>query len=92
MSDETKTKEEIYDEQINPLMAQILTICKEHKIPFACAFEYAPERIVASVCTGIGRCDHIDKIISLVVMDRSGKAVPLNKAAEDWLRDGPKEA
>ena len=38
MSDETKTKEEIYDEQINPLMAQILTICKEHKIAMICDF------------------------------------------------------
>jgi hypothetical protein len=30
MSD--KTKEEVYDEEIAPLMTQIIAICKEHKI------------------------------------------------------------
>ena len=33
-----KTKEEIYDEQISPLMAQIITICNEHKIANLCTF------------------------------------------------------
>jgi hypothetical protein len=32
------TKEEIYDEQINPMMAQIINICKEHKIAMLCDF------------------------------------------------------
>ncbi len=32
------TKEEIYDEQINPLMSQIIAICKEHKIAIVCSF------------------------------------------------------
>jgi hypothetical protein len=31
-------KEAIYDDQINPLMAQILDICKTHKIPMVCSF------------------------------------------------------
>lgn len=34
----TVTKEEIYDAQINPLMAQIIAICKEHKIPVLASF------------------------------------------------------
>lgn len=33
-----KTKEEIYDEQISPLMTQIIDICKEHKIANICTF------------------------------------------------------
>lgn len=33
------TKEEIYDEQINPLMAQIIAICKEHNIAHVCTFD-----------------------------------------------------
>ncbi len=33
-----KTKEEIYDEQINPLMAQIIAICQEHKIAMLADF------------------------------------------------------
>jgi len=32
------TKEQIYDEQISPLMAQIIAICKEHKIPVLASF------------------------------------------------------
>ena len=32
------TKEQIYDEQIAPLMKQIIAICKEHKIANVCTF------------------------------------------------------
>lgn len=32
------TKEEIYDEQISPLMTQIIAICKEHGIANICTF------------------------------------------------------
>ena len=32
------TKEEIYDEQISPLMTQIIAICKEHKIANVLSF------------------------------------------------------
>ena len=31
-------KEQVYDEQINPLMAQVIAICKEHKIATICTF------------------------------------------------------
>lgn len=31
-------QEEIYDERISPLMKEILTICKEHKIPMVASF------------------------------------------------------
>ncbi len=33
------SKEEIYDSQINPLMAEILRLSKEHKIAFIADFE-----------------------------------------------------
>ncbi len=32
------TKEQIYDEQISPLMAEIIAVCKEHKIAFVASF------------------------------------------------------
>lgn len=35
--------ESVYDEQINPLMAQIIAICKEHNIPFVASFAYAQQ-------------------------------------------------
>ena len=37
------TKEDVYDEQISPLMAQIIAICKEHRIPLVAQFNYANE-------------------------------------------------
>lgn len=33
------TKEQAYDEQISPLMARIIAICKQHKIAFICDFK-----------------------------------------------------
>lgn len=32
------TKEQVYDERISPLMAQIIAICKVHKIPVVASF------------------------------------------------------
>lgn len=32
------TKEQIYDDKISPLMAQIIAICKVHKIPVVASF------------------------------------------------------
>jgi len=32
------TKEQVYDEQINPLMAKIIDIAKEHKIAMVASF------------------------------------------------------
>ena len=31
-------KEQVYDAQINPLMTQIIAICREHKIAMLCSF------------------------------------------------------
>ncbi|KVC49876.1 hypothetical protein WS58_06300 [Burkholderia pseudomultivorans] len=54
----TATKEQIYDEQISPLMAQIIAICKEHKIPVVASFftpgEDDPELAVTTALLGNG--------------------------------------
>jgi bisphosphoglycerate-independent phosphoglycerate mutase (AlkP superfamily) len=42
------TKEEIYDSQINPLMAQIINICKENKIAMLCNFRLDEDMQVTS--------------------------------------------
>lgn len=34
-------EEAVYDEQIAPLMTQIIAICKEHRIPLVAQFVYA---------------------------------------------------
>lgn len=38
MAKKRQTKEQVYDATINPLMAQIIEICKEHKIPVLATF------------------------------------------------------
>lgn len=37
------TKEQTYDAKINPLMAQIIAICQEHKIAALCTFAIPTE-------------------------------------------------
>ncbi|WP_124083789.1 hypothetical protein [Burkholderia gladioli] len=44
-------KEQVYDEQISPLMAQILAIAKEHKIDFVASFSIPTEADSALRCT-----------------------------------------
>ena len=45
------TREEAYDEFINPLMAQILAICTDHKIPMLAAFGLESEADEGLCCT-----------------------------------------
>lgn len=44
-------KEQVYDEQINPLMAQIIAIAKEHKIDFLASFALPTEADADLRCT-----------------------------------------
>ena len=41
MSSEAFDLEAVYDEQINPLMKQIIDICKKHDLPFVASFQYS---------------------------------------------------
>ncbi|KVV50141.1 hypothetical protein WK90_32625 [Burkholderia cepacia] len=54
----TVTKERIYDEQISPLMTQIIVICKEHGIPIVASFftpgDDDPELAVTTALLGNG--------------------------------------
>jgi hypothetical protein len=52
------TKEEIYDEQINPLMAKIIEICKEHKIANVISFSLDLESGLC--CTSCMTTDEYD--------------------------------
>jgi hypothetical protein len=44
-------KEQIYDEQINPLMAKIIAICKEHKIATVASFAIPTDEDEGLMCT-----------------------------------------
>ena len=43
------SKEKIYDEQIFPLMTQIMEICKNNKIPMFATFEYNKDEFYTSL-------------------------------------------
>ena len=57
-----KTKEQVYDEQISPLMAQIIAICNEHKIANLCTFSLGDDL----ACTTLNINDDTDPPESLV--------------------------
>lgn len=64
MSDEPRTeKERIYDNEVSPLMTQIIAICKEHKINMAATFslDIDPEPEQPLYCTTILRADKSDE-------------------------------
>jgi hypothetical protein len=41
MTQETYNLEHVYDREIAPLMAQILTICEQHHLPMVAAFAFS---------------------------------------------------
>jgi len=55
------TKEDVYDEQIAPLMTQIIAICKEHRIPLVAQFNYAAEEDGPLLCTTIIPASALDR-------------------------------
>ena len=44
-----KDKEKIYDTEISPLIKKVLAVCKKHKIPMFCDFQFADEGFCKSV-------------------------------------------
>lgn len=47
-------REDVYDNQISPLMTEIIRICKEHDIPMVASFQYDDrESDGAALCTTV---------------------------------------
>ena len=67
-------KEDIYDEQISPLVQQLIDICQAHEIPMIASFTYenSPER-------GPGRCTTLLNHFSERLDDANAKAVNIIK-------------
>ena len=51
MSQKEWNLEDVYDEQIVPLMVQILKICKKHQMPMVASFEYRSKDGDGDLCT-----------------------------------------
>lgn len=54
--------ESIYDEQIFPLMAQIIEICKAHQIPMVAAFEYSDSNYCTTIIPQDEQSDGIRQV------------------------------
>jgi hypothetical protein len=68
---ETFDLEAVYDAEIAPLMAQILDVCKRHRMPMFATFIYRDTEDSADLCTSMlkfdGRtCDMVDAALGLV--------------------------
>lgn len=70
---ETPNKEQVYDEQIYPLMAQIIEICEKHGIAFIADFS-------------IPTPDNPDLAAATLVLDGDGNNAPGHLAAARILK------
>lgn len=68
---ELKDNEAVYDEQISPLMEQIIQICKDNDLPMTLCFEFAPEAYCASNIPVAGQSEKMTQIMRLVDPNRS---------------------
>lgn len=50
--------EQVYDEQIFPLMQQMIAICKEHRIPMLASFQYTQDSFCTTFLEYEGRKAH----------------------------------
>jgi len=68
-------KEKIYDEEISPLMKQIISICKEKELPMFCAFQFNDDGMSISEIPG-----HIVfKVCHAAVLSRQGASFNIDK-------------
>lgn len=75
MSTEPWDKESVYDEQISPLMTQIIALCKEHEIPMVMQFQIADREdegpLFCTTALPIGRaCEKIRDLARRVQPER----------------------
>lgn len=83
----TMNKEEIYDEKINPLMAQIVDICKEAGIAAFCTFAIPTEEDDGLRCTthlqdSGGNYDEPCRLACAAVMNGTRRVAPLMMTTE----------
>jgi hypothetical protein len=75
--------EQVYDEQIQPLITQIIAICKEHKIPMGATFCFRnSEDEGEEYCSTFdaheevrGKSEHMDELWDAISPQRSAPAL-----------------
>jgi hypothetical protein len=69
------TKEQIYDKQVNPLMAKIIAVCQEHKIAMLASFAIPSDDDADLRCTSAlldGKYDPPADLLAAFSMVRDG--------------------
>ena len=66
----------LYDEQIHPLMAQIIEICKVNRIPMAASFEYATGEFCSTLIPVEGQSDFMSDLGRMISRET---AAPLQR-------------
>ncbi len=61
-----KDHEAIYDQQISPLMKEIVRICRENHIPMVASFEYAPEHFCSTIMLQPNCSDNLKAAANLI--------------------------
>lgn len=84
-----KDKEAVYDEQIAPLMAQLLEICRREKIPMFASFQYADTKFCTSaLCTGHVVFDHYRALGQSAEIEGINVDKYMNWVAKDARKNG----
>lgn len=78
----------LYDEQIQPLMAQIIEICKANRIPMAASFEYAPSEFCSTLIPVKGQSDFMSDLGRMISRETSSPLQRFQITTEN--KDGEK--
>jgi hypothetical protein len=80
-------REEIYDDQISPLMTKVIAICKEHDIPFVFSAQLNDDRVGDEDCNEDG--DPIGPFYCTTAVVGEDGGLKLKKAAHALKPDPP---
>lgn len=72
------SREQVYDEKIEPLMKQIIAICEEHEIPIVAQFQYddSDETGPGYVSTAI-MFEHASRVMNLLAGISASEEEPI---------------
>lgn len=82
--------ETVYDEQIAPLVTQIIEICRQYNIPIFATFQYAPESFCTTGIQGDGGHGIIQHLLVMVQNCAEPRGINVDKYITWLLQDAYK--
>lgn len=71
--------EKVYDEEIAPLMTQIINICNKHELPMIAEFEYSPGRFCKTALLYAGKYHPLMKHLDVLSQCGQDSGVNIDK-------------